>query len=69
LFTQITDEGLMVWIVGAASMIFFGIALVAIGLVVKMLGYAIMGGIVVMTGIFILVSMKRSRGNSPPFVR
>ena len=34
----------MVWIVGAVSMIFFGLALVVIGLVVDILGYAIVGG-------------------------
>jgi hypothetical protein len=59
----------MVWIVGAVSMIFFGIALVVIGLVVDMLGYSIVGGIVVLAGIFLLVSMRRSRGNRPPLLR
>jgi hypothetical protein len=59
----------MVWIVGAVSMIFFGIALTVIGFVVKMLGYAIVGGIVALTGIFLLASMKRSRGNRPPLLR
>src|SRR5215468_11360297 len=47
---------LMVWIVGAVSMIFFGIALLVSGLVVDMLGYSIVGGIVVLAGIFLLVS-------------
>ena len=59
----------MVWIVGAVSMIFFGIALTVIGFVVKMLGYAIVGGIVALAGIFLLVSMRRSRGNRPPLLR
>ena len=59
----------MVWIVGAVSMIFFGIALVVIGLVVDMLGYAIVGGILVLAGIFLLASMRRSRGNRPPLLR
>ena len=56
----------MVWIVGAICMIFFGAALVAIGLSMTMLGYAIVGGILVLAGIFLLVSMRRSRGNMPP---
>ena len=55
----------MVWMIGAVCMIFFGVALVAIGLVVNMLGYAIAGGILVLAGIFLLVSMRRSRGNMP----
>jgi hypothetical protein len=59
----------MVWIVGAVSMIFFGIALVVIGLVVDMLGYAIVGGILILAGIFLLVSMRRSRGNRSPVLR
>ena len=59
----------MVWIVGAVSMIFFGLALVVIGLVVDMLGYAIVGGIVALAGIFLLVSMRRSRGNRSPVLR
>jgi len=53
----------MVWIIGAVSMIFFGAALVAIGLSVDMLGYAVLGGILVLAGIFLLVSIRRSRGN------
>ena len=59
----------MVWIVGAVSMIFFGIAFVVIGLVVDMPGYSIVGGIVVLAGIFLLASMRRSRGNRPPLFR
>ena len=59
----------MVWIIGAVSMVFFGIALVVIGLAVDMLGYSIVGGIVVLAGIFLLASMWRSRGNRPPLLR
>jgi hypothetical protein len=59
----------MVWILGAVSMIFFGIALVVIVLVVDMLGYAIAGGVIVLAGIFLLASMRRSRGNTPPLLR
>ena len=33
----------MVWIIGAICMILFGAGLVAIGLLLPMLGYAIMG--------------------------
>jgi hypothetical protein len=47
-------------------MIFFGAALVAVGLSVAMLAYAIVGGILVLAGIFLLVSFRRSRGNRPP---
>ena len=56
----------MVWIIGAICMIFFGAGLVAIGLSLPMLGYAIVGGILVLGGIFLLVSIRRSRGNMPP---
>jgi hypothetical protein len=56
----------MVWIIGAICMIFFGTGLVAIGLSMSMLGYGIVGGILVLAGIFLLVSIRRSRGNMPP---
>lgn len=56
----------MVWIVGAVCMMFFGAALVVIGLAVGMLGYSIVGGIFLVAGVFLLVSMRRSRGNMPP---
>ncbi len=56
----------MVWIIGAICMIFIGAGLVAIGLSVPMLGYAIVGGILVLAGIFLLVSVRRSRGDTPP---
>jgi hypothetical protein len=59
----------VVWILGAVSMIFFGLALVVIGLVVDILGYAIVGGILVLAGIFLLASMRRSRGNRSPLLR
>jgi hypothetical protein len=52
----------MVWIIGAVSMIFFGAGLVAIGLSVSMLGYAIVGGILILAGIFLLASIRRSGG-------
>jgi hypothetical protein len=56
----------MVWIIGAICMIFFGAGLVVIGLSMSMLGYGIVGGILVLVGIFLLVSVRRSRGNMPP---
>ena len=56
----------MVWIIGAICMIFFGAGLVAIGLSLSLFGYAIVGGILVLAGILLLVSIRRSRGNMPP---
>jgi len=50
----------MVWIIGAICMILFGAASVAIGLLASMLGYAIVGGILLVAGIFLLVSIRRS---------
>ena len=55
----------MVWIIGAVCMIFFGVALVAVGWSMAMLGYAIAGGIMLLAGIFLLVSMRRSWRNMP----
>jgi hypothetical protein len=55
----------MVWIIGAVCMIFFGVALVAIGWSAAMLGYAIVGGIMVVAGIFLLASMRRSWRKHP----
>ena len=52
----------MVWVVGAICMILFGAAGVAIGLYLPMLGYAIVGGILVVAGILLLVSIRRSGG-------
>ena len=48
----------MVW---GSCLIFFGVALGVIGLSVHMLGYAIVGGIMVLGGIFWLVSVHRQR--------
>ena len=56
----------MVWIVGAICMIFFGVAISAVGLSVGMLGYVILGGILAAAGIFLLVSMRRTRRDMPP---
>jgi hypothetical protein len=57
----------MVWIVGAVCLIFFGATLGVIGLSFAMLGYAIVGGIMVLAGIFLLVSFRRrARGNITP---
>ena len=50
----------MVWMIGAICMIFFGVALVAVGWSMAMLGYAIVGGIMVLAGIFLLLSMRRT---------
>jgi hypothetical protein len=52
-------------------MLLIGAALGAIGLLLNILGYAIVGAIMVLTGIFLLVSFRssaRSRvdGGSPP---
>ena len=49
----------MVWIVGAVCMILFGGGIGVIGLSLGMLGYAILGGIMVLGGIFMLVSLHR----------
>ena len=46
----------MLWIVGAICMILFGGGIGVIGLSLGMLGYAILGGIMVLYGIFLLVS-------------
>ena len=56
----------MVWVIGAICMIFFGAALVAIGWSMATLGYAIVGESLGLAGIFLLVSIRRSRGNMPP---
>jgi len=49
----------MVWIVGALCLILFGAGIGVIGLSLDMLGYAILGGIMVLGGIFLLVSIRR----------
>jgi hypothetical protein len=50
----------MVWIVGALCLIIFGAGIGVIGLSLNMLGYAIVGGIMVLAGIFLLVSIRRN---------
>ena len=52
----------MVWIIGAICMILFGAAGVAIGLYLPMLAYAIVGGILLVAGILLPVSFRRSGG-------
>lgn len=60
----------MVWIIGTICMIFFGVALVAIGWSMTMLAYAIVGGIFVLAGIFVLVSIRQSwRSRGGPALR
>ena len=54
----------MVWIVGAVCMILFGATLGVIGLSLDMLAYAIMGGIMLLAGIFLLVSFRRGPGET-----
>jgi hypothetical protein len=48
----------MVWIVGALCLILFGAGIGVIGLSLDMLGYAIVGGIMVLAGIWMLVSLR-----------
>ena len=52
----------MVWIIGVSLMVLFGAGLVAIGLYLPSLACVIIGGIMVVVGIFLLVSMRRSGG-------
>jgi Mn2+/Fe2+ NRAMP family transporter len=52
----------MVWIIGAICMILFGAAGVAIGLYLPMFAYAIVGGILVVAGVLLLVTFRRSGG-------
>ena len=52
----------MIWIVGAICMILFGAAGVAIGLYLPMFAYAIVGGILVVAGVLLLVTFRRSGG-------
>ena len=56
----------MVWIVGAALMILCGAGLGVIGLSLGMLGYAILGGIMALCGVFLLVSIGRPSGAKRP---
>lgn len=57
---QAEPEGLMVWIIGAVSMILFGGTLVAIGLALGTFAWTIIGGITVVGGLFLLFSFRRS---------
>ena len=50
----------MLWIVVALCLILFGAGLGVIGLSLNMLGYAIVGGIMVLAGIIQLVSIRRN---------
>ena len=52
----------MIWYIGAICMILFGATGVAIGLYLPMYAYAIVGAILVLGGIFWLVSFRRSEG-------
>ena len=55
-------------IIFAICMIVLGAGLVAIGLLLPMFGYAIVGGLMFLVGVFLAVSIRRSRGpNWPPF--
>jgi hypothetical protein len=49
----------MVWIIGAVCLILFGCGIGVIGLSLGMLGYAILGGIMALYGVFLLVSFRR----------
>jgi len=49
----------MLWIVGALCLMVFGAGLGVIGLSLGMLGYAIVGGIMVLAGIWMLLSIRR----------
>jgi hypothetical protein len=49
----------MLWIVGALCLILFGAGIGVIGLSLDMLGYAVVGGIMVLAGIIMLVSFRR----------
>jgi hypothetical protein len=52
----------MVWVVGAICMILLGAGAVAIGLLLSMWGYAVLGGILIVVGILLLVAFRRSGG-------
>ncbi len=49
----------MVWIVLAICLILFGAGIGVIGFTLNMLGYAIVGGIMLLAGIWMLVSLRR----------
>ena len=48
-------------IIGTTCMILVGAAGVAIGLYQSIWSYAILGGILVVVGVFVLISLRRSR--------
>jgi hypothetical protein len=52
----------MVWVAGAICMILLGAGAVAIGLLLSMWGYAVLGGILIVVGILLLVAFRRSGG-------
>ena len=59
----------MVWIVLALCLILFGGGIGVIGFTLSMLGYAIVGGFMVLAGIWMLVSLRRQSrywGAKPP---
>jgi hypothetical protein len=49
----------MVWIVGAICMILFGGGIGLVGFSLGMSGYTILGGIMLLYGLFLLVSIGR----------
>jgi hypothetical protein len=49
----------MVWLVLALCLIVFGAGIGVIGLSLDMSGYAIVGGVMVLAGIWMLVSLRR----------
>jgi hypothetical protein len=55
----------MVWIVGALCLLLFGAMFGVIGLSLDMLVWTIVGGIMVLAGIFLLVSFRRSWTQDP----
>ena len=50
----------MLWVVVALCLILFGAGIGVIGLSLNMLGYALVGGIMVLAGIIRLVSIRRN---------
>ena len=53
------------WLTGAICMILFGAASLFIGVYLPMWEYAILGGILLVVGIIMLVSFRRTRGPLP----
>jgi hypothetical protein len=52
----------MVWVIGACCMILFGAAGIFLGLYLPFFSYAIVGGILLVTGVILLVAVRRSGG-------